>query len=796
MPKIYSKTLRAKDENGEWHDVPTITSEEAMRAAEDARASAAAAERSAQEAEEAAEYNSQLPVVEAMDAAQRAAASAQIASQSAQNAVNTANEAMETAEDAAETAENAVATAVAAVPANVTNWLEDNVTPVGSAVTVDKSLSVESSAADAKAVGDAVTDLKSAITDITGDTQIPLVANKYIDLSGSSVTMSGGVPQYATGTTTFLCGYMACSVGERFIINGHGGGQTRLWAFINSSGEIITKSNASASGNNTLIIAPENSTYIIVHTNDGRHSYKTGDNILLNKIGHYLTVSAMQSDASLIAGMTAKTLGYFEANDGGGAIYNIASSREHSYDVALNNGLFAILVINGDVDGAQLGCIDENATYTRLNNALQCAVDYNADLVFSRDIYTTTTIVIRSDLNKKHIRFKRIYYQHSATPETPDGTAVIFENCRDITVDCDAVIAGNPSDDTAYMTAFRYKQSIASTEKYIFNVNINCNYAWASGMIVNMEPTAGGILECKINIGEASAKSYVFRLYPHGTVEPTPPKEMQACYIGQCYFSANHITSRSDAYAVYLTMDTSHIAALNTTIQNLITGVAFDITSFEGSKKGLYMNGDVKMITFEGLRVFEENNAEGPLIRSQGWIRHIYIKGLTPIRYDKTSLSTEYSPASANFVLDGGILSNTGFDFAKSLLVSNKGITFKAHGPLFWNRTTDFQFNPTESTNARLITHFRNATADSDPLNAKNLNLTNLSYFDPYGVDTIYLTQNRTAGATFTLYDGDNVVFDGSTMTEEGEHTYAVTVQYDNTNINNFIKVYLIRLVK
>lgn len=347
------------------------------------------------------------------------------------------------------------------------------------------------------------------------------------------------------------------------------------------------------------------------------------------------------------------------------------------------------------------------------------------------------------------------------------------------------------------MYAFRYKQSIASTGKYIFNVNINCNYAWSSGCIVDMEPTAGGILECKINIGEASAKSSVFKLYPHGTIEPTPPKEVQACYIGQCYFSANHIVSRSDdAYAVHLSMDTEHIAALNTTIQNLITGVAFDITSFEGSNNGLYMNGDVKMITFEGLRVFEENGAAGTLISSRGWVRHIYIKGLTPIRYDKTNLSTEYNPASANFVLDGGILSNSGFDFAKSLLVSNKGVTFKSHGPLFSNRTTDFQFIPTGSTNARLITHFRNATADSDPLNAKNLNLTDLSYFDPYGVDTIYLTQNRTTGATFTLYDGDNVVFDGNTMTEEGEHTYAVTVQYNNTNINDFIKVYLIRLVK
>ena len=138
--------------------------------------------------------------------------------------------------------------------------------------------------ADAKATGDGLADLKNAITDTTGDTQIPLVANKYIDLSGSSVTMSGGIPQYTTGTTTYSCGYMACSVGERFIINGHGGGQTRLWAFINSSGEILTKSAANITKNNLQLVAPENSAFIIIHTNDNGNSYKTVANVLFDDL--------------------------------------------------------------------------------------------------------------------------------------------------------------------------------------------------------------------------------------------------------------------------------------------------------------------------------------------------------------------------------------------------------------------------------------------------------------------------------------------------------------------------------
>ena len=47
----------------------------------------------------------------------------------------------------------------------VTEWLEDNVNPVGSAVTVDSSLTVAGSAADAKKTGDEIGDLKSDLND-------------------------------------------------------------------------------------------------------------------------------------------------------------------------------------------------------------------------------------------------------------------------------------------------------------------------------------------------------------------------------------------------------------------------------------------------------------------------------------------------------------------------------------------------------------------------------------------------------------------------------------------------------
>ena len=57
------------------------------------------------------------------------------------------------------------------MPTYITNWLNTNVSPVGSAVVVDSSLTVSGAAADAKAVGDTITEKadKSYVDDILND---------------------------------------------------------------------------------------------------------------------------------------------------------------------------------------------------------------------------------------------------------------------------------------------------------------------------------------------------------------------------------------------------------------------------------------------------------------------------------------------------------------------------------------------------------------------------------------------------------------------------------------------------
>ena len=120
-----------------------------------------------------------------------------------------------------------------------------------------------------------VSELKSALNATTGIAQIPLyAANRYIDLSGTSVVMVDGVPQLTTGSTAYSVSMIQCSAGDVFTINGIGGSTPRLWGFVSSTGTILKRSAAGVAATNAIITAPTNAAWIITHTNDGRVSYK------------------------------------------------------------------------------------------------------------------------------------------------------------------------------------------------------------------------------------------------------------------------------------------------------------------------------------------------------------------------------------------------------------------------------------------------------------------------------------------------------------------------------------------
>lgn len=162
-----------------------------------------------------------------------------------------------------------------AIEQAVSDWLDDH--PEATTTVEDGSITEEKLASDVLADLAEIGELKEAIAkeqNAIGTVPITLIANKYISLSGGSVDMYQNTPQLTGDSATYSVGRIQCSGGDVFTISGTGGASTRLWGFINSTGSIIARAKESASGDDIVIIAPEGATWLIVHTSDGKISYK------------------------------------------------------------------------------------------------------------------------------------------------------------------------------------------------------------------------------------------------------------------------------------------------------------------------------------------------------------------------------------------------------------------------------------------------------------------------------------------------------------------------------------------
>ena len=86
---------------------------------------------------------------------------------------------------------------------------------------------------------------------------------------------------------------------------------------------------------------------------------------LSKSIKYYDCVADMKADTTLNGGGAARTLGYYEPGDGGGAIYNIVDDSSLVDDGGsvhdLENGLKAKLVTNGEVNVLSLGVKNDNS---------------------------------------------------------------------------------------------------------------------------------------------------------------------------------------------------------------------------------------------------------------------------------------------------------------------------------------------------------------------------------------------------------------------------------------------------
>lgn len=90
----------------------------------------------------------------------------------------------------------------------------------------------------------------------------------FINLSGTTVDIDN--PSTSSG---WRYAVVSCSEGDVFYISGTGGASPRLWAFADSSKNIISKASEGAFASDMQIVAPENASYLIINDNSSANSF-------------------------------------------------------------------------------------------------------------------------------------------------------------------------------------------------------------------------------------------------------------------------------------------------------------------------------------------------------------------------------------------------------------------------------------------------------------------------------------------------------------------------------------------
>lgn len=341
---------------------------------------------------------------------------------------------------------------------------------------------------------DDVNSNKATIAATTGNSIVEVTGTSaFILLSGSSADINN--PVYNASYKYMVA---ACVPGDQFTVNATGGNSARPWAFIDSLGNILSVASA-GTYSNTLLIAPENASYIIINDSSSSLSYygellKTDFNTTVSKIESVNDILEEQLfESQEITGFTAnKIIIANPSNQYYGTTYSINGWSISPY-IDLT-GMSRILITIGvsDVYGDSVGLVfyDSNKAPILTANLRPYGTQKNENYILS---VPTNAKYVRTSIHSDTTTYGAFVFKYLESENTIRN--IVETNTSDIDVveaeitDIKSVLTetksaknkvemnlsrywkANDAHETAYSTKYAYSNSIPVSLSYHLEFN-------------------------------------------------------------------------------------------------------------------------------------------------------------------------------------------------------------------------------------------------------------------------------------------------------------------------------------
>ena len=294
----------------------------------------------------------------------------------------------------------------AEIGTDVSDWLQQNVTPAGSMTMVDNSLTISDAAADAKAVGDALTSLNGSLENI--DDKFTKSTELHLNTISGYIS-SGGAFADAGQTSEVTTSWVSVKTGDVIIANVQYNNSHSGWGCVSLRGinyEWIKRTTKSSDTSDTWF-------YEYVVENDGyvAISYRTYDDVLDAK--YYIIRCATNYQISDISRHGNNIGNIYKNYDGGINSNGNINQNENTYHTEFitvdKNAIISYVVdsrhLNVDDIYVAMALYDHNKTFIKRVN------------ISTGEIKTTFfngTIAIKDIEGYENIKYVSVIHKHDA----------------------------------------------------------------------------------------------------------------------------------------------------------------------------------------------------------------------------------------------------------------------------------------------------------------------------------------------------------------------------------------------